>query len=1363
MKNLKSIKLAFTFLLCLLYPLLGRAGQEKVEFSYLTNKEGLSNSQVNAIWQDRDGFVWLGTQSGLNRYDGFRIKTYLYNNMDNTSIPNNAVQEIQEDNQGNLWIHTSVGYCVFDPHREIFKRDITGWLKENGIPGKPDKVFIDSKKNMWLIIYGVGYYFLDTSWMKTNFFPVGKKGKLPSLNVTGFTEVNGTAVFALENGTLCRLDGARHRVMWMNNQLTSLFKLKATGAFLHTDNMGNYWVLSNGDAFIYDVKHRHWYQGIASYLKSLGITLPVNKNILVRDMAKANDGKLWIASDHDGLFLCDFKEKSCRQFLKDASMKGGVSDNSLQCLFVDHRNAIWVGSYSNGVSYHSPDFSRFSTIPLGDVCTITEDLKGNYWCGTNDAGIVSYNPRTGQMQHYDGNVTGLKTEVIVSSVTLKDGTMFFGTFNGGMVRYRNGQWKVFTPSATGLSNNNVWSLAVLPGDNQERLLIGTLGGGFQIMDTRQETFVTLNTQNSKLASDYINSLSPLSANEVLVGHSQNFSIINVNNHQVTNIQQTKDGKMFASPSASDVIRDSRGIYWLATPAGINMYDPKSGQFENINELNGTQGAVGCSVVEDKAHTIWLISEFIVTHIKLMKNENEKWDLNMVSYNSLDGLQDRQFNYRSAFVARNGDVILGGKNGVNIIHPQELHAVHHASQARFSGFLLFDHLVRAGEKYEGKVLFDETLDICRKLDLSYKDNSFTIQLSSSDVTVPSRSRFLYRMEGMTDKWMMTAEGNPNVTFTNLASGNYTLQVKVVNADGSVNDEISTLKIRIRPPFYLSTWAMLIYLLLIAGALWMYRSRMLEKQREKFEREKMEENIRKTEELNELKLNFFTNVSHELRTPLILIISPLVALMKDEPDETKKRKMELIHRNAVRLLNLVNQILDFRKVENDKGKLTLNQVNVVSFVENICSSFKILANNKITLEFHSSVPKLLMSFDVDKLGKIINNLLSNAYKFTPDGGKVTVSLNVMMEGEVEGIQQDTLRLSVADTGRGISDADKRQIFERFYQVNGTEMQPYGGSGIGLNLVMKFAKLHGGMVHVEDNPGGGSVFVVDVPIRHETTVTETPVPEHESPSMNQDNLQLVGKKPLILLVDDSDDFREFMSEVLTKNYQVIEAVNGKEAMKKLQVQRPDVILSDVMMPEMDGNELCRRVKDNPDTASIPFVMLTARLAEEHKKEGYANGADAYVTKPFDIDLLDVRIKNLLKWSNPKLVAELENNDTGLQTDKNEYVMTEGDKKFVKEVDAYIHDNLGDAEASVEAMSAHLCISRVQLYKRMVSLTGTTPSEYMRAKRIKRAEELLRTGEFTVSEIAYKVGFNNPRYFSKYFQEIYGMTPSQYKKKIQ
>ena len=1397
-RNLAYLKHVLIMLVVLLtmQPVQVRAAFENIEFSSLTNRDGLSNSQVGAILKDHNGYIWLGTQSGLNRFDGFRMKTYLYSSSNEHSLLSNSVDELQQDYNGNIWVHTSAGYCIYNYDTEQFDRKPEEWLKGIQVMGPPFKMLIDKQKDMWFFVYGQGCYYHSAKTKNTYLFKFTKKpqsGCLMDGHICDIKEFNGDLLITYLDGTLARINGDGQCVVWYNTYLKDHHLSNDNGCYIFIDLKGCIWISANSGTFVLNPANGQW-KPVREYLAALGFQLPQLGAVIVRDVAADKKGNLWVATDHNGLILLNYNTHLFRQFLH-SNAKGSIVDNSLQKVYVDEEDGVWVGSYKNGVAYYSPASTKFNTIPLGDICTITQDLIGNLWCGTNDHGIVCYNPITGQSWVFGRAQTGLTSDVIVSSTTMKDGTMYFGTFNGGLTQYKNGRWKAFNTTNSGLSNNSVWCLAETP---QHQLILGTLGSGFQVFDPATERFTTYNIEKSGLTSDYINYIDILKNGQALIGHSQNYSLFDFHTHKITNVNGTKDGQPFDNPSFNCAIEDSRGILWVASPGGIMMYDAKTGQRENINELNGTLGAVGCSVLEDKQKNIWLVSEFVVTRVSLSKDDDGKWNLTMTSFNSLDGLQGRQFNQRSICLMRNGSVAIGGQDGINIINPRIVRPGKKQSHVLFSGLVLFDHTLTAGEEFEGRVPLKESLDFNPELDLSYKDKAFTIQLASNEVTLPARARFLYRLKGLNDKWMMTAEGRPEVTFTNLSSGSYVLQAKVVNADGSVSEEMSELKIHIHPPFYLSTMAIIFYILLVIGALWYYRRRMLEKQRVKYELQNKEDSIKKTKEVNELKLNFFTNVSHELRTPLTLIISPLVAMIRDEKDPAKRRKLELIHRNATRLLNLVNQILDFRKFDQNKEKLTKTRTDIVSFVDNICNSFRILANNKVTLGFESYTTKLNMNFDPDKVGKIINNLLSNAYKFTPDGGSITVSLDVALGEMIEGKKTDMIRISVADTGKGISDEEKKHVFERFYQVDEGKAHPEGGSGIGLNLVKKFTELHGGRVDVKDNPGGGTIFIVDLPIDSDETSRNTShleslrgapviatlheadaetiadVEEGASPDAlygvhvrkNPEKTTRKVVQAKVLLVDDSDDFREFMRDVLS-DYQVVEAVNGKDAWQKIIDDRPDIILSDVMMPEMDGNELCRLVKSNDETASIPFVMLTARLASEQKVEGLTNGADDYITKPFNIDMLNLRIRNLLGWARRSInhldAAKSKGNGPVIpKGELGDMEMTDADRKFLEQVDIYIRDNMSDPDTSVESLSAHLCISRVQLYKRMISLTGTTPSEYLRSKRITYAEHLIQTTDLTISEVAYKVGFNNPRYFSKYFQDAYGVTPSQYKKSL-
>ena len=610
----------------------------------------------------------------------------------------------------------------------------------------------------------------------------------------------------------------------------------------------------------------------------------------------------------------------------------------------------------------------------------------------------------------------------------------------------------------------------------------------------------------------------------------------------------------------------------------------------------------------------------------------------------------------------------------------------------------------------------------------------------------------------------------VTYTNLAPGTYILKVKATNSDGYAGTEEASLKIVILPPFWMTPWAYIVYALLIVGVVSFSLYAVQRRERNKFRIRQIEEDAKKREELSQMKFRFFTNVSHELRTPLTLIISPMESMMKEITDEKLHGKLQLMYRNAQRLLNLVNQLLDFRKNEMAGLHLTLSEGDIVAYVRSICTSFLMLSEKKhVHLTFFSAMESLNMSFDEDKIGKVVMNLLSNAFKFTPDGGRVDVALE--MSKEMSG----RLLIKVSDTGVGIRDEDKERIFERFYQVEQEEPEHQStGSGIGLSLVRDFVTLHEGTVRVVDNVGSGSVFLVELPVKHIRVSPPKPAPlteeveEHEEllPGMEEEALSVdllddmednedEKEKPLALIVDDNEDLVAFMKDSLSLYFRIQSASNGREAWQKISELMPDVIVSDVMMPEMDGNELCRWVKTDKRTSDIPMILLTARQAVEDKVEGLTIGADDYVTKPFNVEILILRMRKLIDLSKKRKAKSL------IDPEPSEIAITSLDEKLVENAIKYVEANIGRCDLSVEELSRGLGMSRVHLYKKLLQITGKTPIEFIRVIRLKRAAQMLRESQQNVSEIAYQLGFNNPKYFSKYFKDEFGVLPSVYQER--
>lgn len=1353
----------FVFLL-MLFPTAGQASQDDIEFQRVRTSDGLSNSQVNDIYRDSRGYIWLATQSGLDRYDGFRFKVFYFENLNEKSLSNNCVDGVQESADGRLWVHSSLGYSIYDPLTETFDNKPQEYLSRFGIQGAPDRVLIDDNRNMWITVNGQGLYFIDMKSGLSKLLDYGRQ--IPSGMVTSLTRKGNRVVGCLNTGVVFGIDARTLRVEWQSDYLRQHRKIDSEAYTVFIDRLDNRWFSTSGQTYVYSKAENKWYGSAREFLTAKGYHIPFNDMILVKDVVEDKQGGLWIATDHLGLLRVNHDDKSFKQYTFDKDRPKSLPDNTIQSLFVDAAGALWIGSYKNGIAYYESSTSKFNTVNVGDVCTILEDASGQLWCGTNDNGIVVYDPKTQSRRHYGRQETGLGSDVVVSSLACRDGSLWFGTYNGGMARYQNGNWKAYRANdGSGLMNDNVWCLCELP---DGRVAVGTLGSGLQILDVRTGMFDNFTVERNGLASNYINSMVVGHDGKLLIGHSVNFSTLDLRSGHIENFTGNKSGVPFLSSQFNQIFEDSRGIIWAATSSGMNAFDPKSDQLEEVNWQVGSTGMVACSVIEDRNHNMWFASDHGVARVIVKPNAGQ-WEFFTTSFNSLDGLQERQFNYRSILLARNGDIIVGGQDGINIISPQQIK--HHNSKAHvlFSGLVLFDHPLAVGEKYEGHVILDKSMDESHELRLRYRDNAFTVLLASSEVTVPQKSRFMYRLKGFSDKWLFTSEDQKSVTFTSLSPGNYTLEARVVTRYGTISDMTSRLNITIAPPFYLSFWAILFYILLVAATIWYAHRTITRRQKAKFEMQQIQLETKRAHEIDDMKLTFFTNVSHELRTPLTLIISPLSSLLQKETDNEKRHKLEMIYRNAQRLLNMVTQILDFRKIDKNKETLNLSSGDIVGYVRNIVNTFQSLDNKNVVLSFYSPMDNFIMAFDADKIRKMIDNLLSNALKFTPDGGSVEVTVQMNPKNDAAEKATDMIDIKVADNGIGISDEDKAHIFERFYQVRRAQDNPYGGTGVGLNLVHDFAILHGGEVSVADNPGGGSVFTITLPVRHdaslqplreedlpttvyaETISSDTPVVSDDSETKTFTD----SKKYEVLIVDDSADFLEFMKEELESRYKVRTASNGREGLDRISDHKPDIILSDVMMPVMDGNDFCRHVKANKEMATIPFIMLTARLAQEHQLEGLENGADDYITKPFSLDLLYLRIDKLIRLhrSSPDSKAGK------IQPELKPVEITSLDEKLVQKATDYVDKNLSDSTISVETMARELGMSRVQLYKRLLPITGSTPSEFIRQIRLRRAEQLLRESQFSVSEVAYRVGFNNPRYFSKYFKDMYGVMPSQYK----
>ncbi len=1370
----QSIKSALSALLLSLLTLQIWALPPDPLFYNLTTTDGLSNSQVNDICRDSQGYIWMATPSGLNRYDGFHFKVFTSDPSDPHALPNDYVSSVKASADGRLWVHTTSGYCVYDALTESFQCDLSEMLRQWDMEGTLEHTEVDEHGNIWLAVAQKGICYVEP--LTGRHTRVVTDRAMNSYTVASMAARGDMLLVCYNNGQIAAINNKTLRIVWRST-MPPYQGMKAYESFrAKIDSHHNYWVATNGRTSVYCSSEDRWYVTANEFLAHCGYTLPFSDNLLVKDLENAGANELWVATDHQGLLHLDATSKETRQMVYESDEPASIADNTIESLFTDPQGALWMGCYKNGVSYYSPTQSRFSTIALGDICTIVEDGGGRLWLGTNDNGIHVYDPVSGARQHYTRQQTGMGSDAVISSLRTHDGTLWFGGYNAGLARYRDGQWTALRANGkSGLLSDNVWALSELP---DGRIAVGTLGAGLQLLDPNTMTWTNYTAQKDGLASDYISSLFVNNRQQVLITQSEKCSVLDLKTGKISDYALTKDGQPAQRSQINQIYEDSRGLLWLATSSGTVVYDSDDGSVYRLDADIGQTGTVACAVVEDNEHNIWVVSVHGVARVQVTKEKGE-WLFTSISFNSLDGLQRRQFNFRSVFLTQKGEVAIGGQDGLNLLPHQQIDKVQCKARVLFSGLVLFDHALNVGEKYDGHKVLQRSLNGAEKLTLKSSENAFTVQLGTTEMSLPEKTRFMYRMKGVSDKWLYTNNGQGSVTFTGMSPGKYVLEARVVSRYGVVSDETSRLAITIDPPLYASWWAKLIYILAAAALIWYVRMVVLRRQRVRLKMQQIQMEAQQARQVDEMKLTFFTNVSHELRTPLTLIITPLSAMLKRENDPEKKNMLQLMYNYAQQLLDMVTEVLDFRKMDKEKEKLNLVRGDVVSYIENITREVKALRGKDIDVSFYSPLGSLQMAFDADKLRKMINNLLSNALKFVPaQGGKVAVQVQMADDIQHDGRTEQQVAIRVADNGIGISDKDKAHIFERFYQAR-QGSGPQGGTGVGLKIVDHYAQLHDGTVSVSDNPGGGTVFTITLPIRHDTTLprlassttsttignpaattplsdstatapTDTLKAQEQPEPTTQDD-----KRKEVLLVDDSTDFLQFMAGELGRQFHVRIATNGLEALDRITERKPDIILCDVMMPEMDGNELCRQLKSNKDTRQIPIIMLTARLAEEHQVESMQQGADDYLTKPFNLDLLYLRMENLIRWRNAAPDAK-----TGkLQAELKPLVITSLDQQLVQKATAYVDDNISDSSITVETMAQQLGISRVQLYKKLLSITGSTPSEFIRQIRLRRAEQLLRESQYSVSEVAYRVGFNIPRYFAKYFKEMYGINPSQYK----
>ncbi len=882
-----------------------------------------------------------------------------------------------------------------------------------------------------------------------------------------------------------------------------------------------------------------------------------------------------------------------------------------------------------------------------------------------------------------------------------------------------------------------------------------MGGGLNLLNKEKNAFYHYRAGDiNSVSSDFILDIEEDKKGNIWIATAIGLNrLVTETGRFIQYLHEEDNERSISNNNLLNLFVDQEENLWIGTREGLNRFCYQTNDFDVIKTEQGLPDNYICSVVGDKKGNLWIANPYNLSKLVWPKNNSIK-EMAITCYGEADGLQGGEFNVNSSYLTRDGFIYIGGTKGINYFNPDLIKDISTTSQLVLTGFSLFNKPVEIGEKIHNRVLFENSFYETEEIKLRHDENMFSIEFSDLFFLRNDFDNFYYKLEGFNSEWLTNDKKNRTAHFTNLNPGEYVFVVRKSKNLESEKFVEKRLSIIIKPPFWKTPLAYFFYFLFIIGALLVAREVVLARERIKTETERENHQAKMQREMDMMKLRFFTNISHELKTPLSLILSPIEDLLKNAGNTKQYEQLQMIHRNALRLFNMVNQLLDFRKMEAQKVELSLSEGDFVSYLRNAVDSFSDIANKKeIELIFNSQQPQLFVSFDKRKVERIVFNLLSNAFKFTGGNGKVEVSVGVSPlelvhypDIDPDRSSDQFIELKVADNGIGIAPENHQKVFERFFQ-EATAQDGYNeGSGIGLSITREFARLMGGDVALQSQKGKGSTFTVLIPLRQSI--------QSETISDEEIEIQAEKQKPTLLIVEDNDDFRQYIRQGFETDYHIIEAADGSEGLKQAFAQLPDLIVSDIMMPVMDGIELCRKVKSDIRTSHIPVILLTAVNNQQKMLDGFETGADDYITKPFNPEILASRIKNLIEQReklhrNFKLHATME---------PKEVAITSLDEKMIMKAIDLIEKNISNPDFSVSELSSDLGMSRVNLYKKLKSLTGHTPIEFIRAYRIKRAAQLLAKSQMGVSEVAYQVGFNDPRYFTRYFKAEFNMLPSDY-----
>jgi len=1334
---------------------LNMAGNTPYVFKHIDVMDGLPDNQARGLFFASDGRLGVYTTVLINLYDGSRFESFPYASRNLYNFAEEVFYHCDyTDNQHRLWIKERNVLHAFDLITEHYI-EVDSLLQSLGISQRLNNMFVESGSRYWFETNNGNVLCYNTE--NDSLYTVYTGNELAK-HYGRLVEVKGY-------GDLCWMIHERGFIRCWDIQSGKFVRqiTDFTDVIRPGDKIGMS-VLSNGDFWLI------WDRGVA-YYDAFGQSWSRIENIRIekQDLLTAIDtdseGNAWIGSSQSGIYIINRRSLAVQHIEKIPIWGSGHISNDVTDIAIDPTDGgVWISFLNRALAYHHPSMRKFHLVDnktTGGVsfdenvrCLLEID-NGNILLGTGK-GLYCYDPKNQSMTIPYPELADILCNYLYRDTKKR---IWLATFHSGLYCIDGTTIdRYYDPKINYQSIPHSHNIRSMVEDENGNFWVCVHRGGLAAFDPEKGTFNLLSDKYPDLRPFYM-SLTMLKDGEgrLIVGSYNGLYYYDTKNDSlwIPEIDCPKDERFIHTNNKYNCLfRDSRGLTWFGTQNGLNVVDMARNQIYRLERKDGLNNSTIQCILEDSNKDIWVSTANGLSRI-WVNMDNGGYTFNITGFNPDDGLQNEEYNIQSGLKTLDGTLYFGGVNGISTFVPENIIYKKSHNSPIFTSFWLFNQPVIPGSEYQGRVIMEQGISYTKQLTLKHNENFFSLTFAGLNYVNPSQTYYRYFLEGFDSRWteIRPSDGVGTASYTGLPPGKYTFKVYTANNDKQWSEHAAEMVIHILPPFWKTIWAYMLYTVCIVILVAYILVRFDKRNKLKITEAQQLDAQQRKEELNQMKFRFFTNISHEFRTPLTLIITPLEAYLRKMTDEVGKKQLQAVYMNAQNLLGLVNQLLDFRKLEMKGEKLNLLHGEMNEFIEQIYQSFQTLATEKnIKFLFECSPEPIYMNFDREKISRIVNNLLSNAFKFTPDGGNVLLSL-CKERSEVEECYR--LRIDVIDTGTGIPAEDMDAVFERFYQVQ-KPTEEKTGSGIGLHLVKEYTELHKGSVMVKSRQGEGATFTIYLPLNLKATMGNVTV-DLASQHVGQEKDTKPLTKSTLLLVEDNLEFRSFLKEELKEWYSVIEATDGEEGEKLALAHEPDLIVSDIMMPKVDGIELCKRIKHNIQTSHIPVVLLTARAADESKAMGYEAGADSYISKPFSFDMLLIRIRKLIEQRQKR--QELFR--TNVEVTPSLITITSLDEKLVQKALECVEQNIDNSEYSVEELSSDVGLHRMHLYRKLQSITGKTPTEFIRIIRLKRAAQLLKESQLTVSEITYMVGFSTPQYFRKVFKDEFGVSPGQYGKK--